>query len=233
MGGGDGKIFHPHLPSWTKSAKELWRASIFCFLLINFTGYRVDQLSWQWPLLLLLRAHWFTQPSTVSTWFAPLCAQSSNKTPLLLLDKMAEPATTTCKNYPWRNSQPWQLQFYSSSIAFLGELATIFLKQTQLFSFLCSSAKGLGLTKSRTTPTTDCGSQAWLSPFDGFDYRINGWSNHLDLRLDYHPLLGFALASLHALANHKQQWQISMQGNTRTIEEEDQDSSRPYLFFIF
>ena len=49
---------------------------------------------------------------------------------------MAEPATTTCKNYPWRNSQPGQLQFYGSSIAFLGELATIFLKQTQLIQ-LC------------------------------------------------------------------------------------------------
>ena len=49
---------------------------------------------------------------------------------------MAEPATTTCKNYPWRNSQRWQLQFYGSSIAFLGELATIFLKQAQLIQ-LC------------------------------------------------------------------------------------------------
>ena len=123
--------------------------------------------------------------------------------------------------------------FTALQLHFLVSLQLYFLNKPNLFSFVCSSAKGLGLTKSQTTPTMDCGSQAWLSPFDGFDCRINAWSNHLDLRLDYHPLLGFALASLHALANHKQQWQISMQGNTRTIEEEDQDSSRPYLFFIF
>ena len=123
--------------------------------------------------------------------------------------------------------------FTALQLHFLVSLQRYFLNKPNLFSFVCSSPKGLGLTKSRTTPTTDCRSQAWLSPFDGFDYRINRWSNHLDLRLDYHPLLGSAVASLHALANHKQQWQISMQGNTRTIEEEDQDSSRPNLFFIF
>jgi len=49
---------------------------------------------------------------------------------------MAEPATTTCKNYPWRNSQPGQLQFYGSSIAFLARpkgLAWRRVKQRRLW----------------------------------------------------------------------------------------------------
>jgi len=61
----------------------------------------------------------------------------------------------------WQDGRAGNNNLQKLSLAQFSALATSVL---QLFNCISCSPKGLGLTKSRTTPTTDCGSQAWLSP---------------------------------------------------------------------